>query len=135
LVTGKYANHIVRKPVEKGVFGPQLMYYGDTDYKSDFTLMFLRVTEPVLMEDSPHAHDFDMYLYFLSFDPNNFEDLGADIEIGLGKEQEIHKITSPCSVYIPKGLIHCPLNFKKVTKPICFIHASLAPKYYKLPNT
>jgi hypothetical protein len=71
-----------------------------------------------------------MYLYFLGKD--NMEDLGAEIEMGLGKEQEIHTITTPASVYVPKGLIHCPLNFKRVDKPILFVHAVIAPKYTKI---
>ncbi len=128
----KYSRYVVRKPVGAGGFGPELIYTGETDYRSDFTLMFLRITEPTLMEESPHSHDFDMYLYFHSFDPDNMGDLGAEIEMGLGPEQERYLITEPTSVYIPKGMIHCPLHFKKVTKPILFVHASIAPKYYKL---
>ena len=135
MAANKYANYVVKNPVGSGMFGPELVYKGDEDYKSNFTMMFLRVTQPVLMEDAPHVHDFDMYIYFLSMDPDNMGDLGADIEIGLGKEQEIYKITTATSVYIPKGMIHCPLNFIKVTKPILFVHATLASKYVKLPNT
>ena len=131
----KYDQYVVERPAEDGQFGPQLIYTGETDYKSGFTMMFLRVSEPVVMEKTAHVHDFDMYLYFLSFDPNNWKDLGAEIEIGLGPEQEIYKIITPTSVYIPKGMIHCPLNFKKVTRPIFFVHATLASKYYKLPDT
>ena len=86
------------------------------------------------MEEYAHSHDFDMYLHSLSYDPDNMEDLGAEIEMGLGKEQEIHVITTPASVYIPAGLIHCPLNFKRVDKPVLFVHSTLASKYYKLPK-
>lgn len=129
----KYGKYIIRRPVAKGGFGPELIYTGETDYKSNFTIMFLRITEPTLMEESAHSHDFDMYLYFLSFDPNNMGDLGAEIEIGLGKEQERHIITTPATVYIPKGMTHCPLEFKRVDKPVLFVHCTLASKYYKSP--
>jgi hypothetical protein len=71
-----------------------------------------------------------MYLYFLGV--NDLGDMDAEIEMGLGEEQEIHKITTPTSVYIPKGLVHCPLNFRRVGKPILFVHATLAPKYMKV---
>jgi hypothetical protein len=60
-----------------------------------------------------------MYLYF--FGRDNMAELDAEIEIGFGEEQEIHTITTPASVYIPKGLIHCPLEFKRVGKPILFV--------------
>ena len=59
-------------------------------------------------------------------------DLGAEIDMGFGMEQEIHTITTPASVYVPKGLIHCPLHFKRVDKPILFVHAVIAPKYTKI---
>jgi hypothetical protein len=127
----KYDKYVITRPVVIGKFGPEYKFIGDEDYKSNFTLMFLRITEPTLMEDYPHYHDFDMYLYFMSFDPDNMGGLDAEIELGLGKEREIFKITAPTSVYIPAGLIHCPLEFKRVTKPILLVHATLAAKYVK----
>ena len=78
-----------------------------------------------------HAHDFDMYIIFLGFDADNMGDLGAEIEMCLGEEEEKHIITSPTCVYIPKGMKHCPLNFKRVDKPILFIHCTLASEYKK----
>jgi hypothetical protein len=127
----KYGKYVIRHPVKIGGFGPELQYTGENDYKTDFSLLILRITKPVLMEEFAHYHDFDMFLYFLSFDPDNMGDLGAEIEIGLGPESERHIITTPTSVYIPKGMIHCPLHFKRVDKPILFIHPFLAPKYVK----
>lgn len=127
----KYRQYVIEKPMRHGLWD-SYDFYGDEDYKSGMTFMFLKVAEPCEMEDKPHSHDFDMYLHFLSFDPDDMEHLDADIEIGLGPEREIHQITSPCSVFIPKGMIHCPLTFKRVGKPILFVHTSVSPKYYKL---
>jgi hypothetical protein len=127
----KYDKYVITKPVAIGGYGAEFIYTGEKEYKSNFTIMFLRITAPTLMEEYPHSHDFDMYLYFMSYDADNMGDLGSDIEIGLGPEREIHKITTPTTVYIPAGMIHCPLEFKKVTKPILFIHCTLASKYVK----
>jgi hypothetical protein len=135
MAESKYGQYIIRHPVATGGFGPELIYKGDSDYKSDFTMMVLRITKPVLMEKEEHVHDFDMYLYFLSFEADKMGDLGAEIEMGLGKEKERHIITTPASVYIPAGMIHCPLDFKRVDKPILFIHASISSKYYKGTGT
>ena len=129
----KYEKYVVSAPVAKGKFGPLVEFVGEEHYGSEFSLLFAHITEPCLMEDSPHAHDFDMYLYFLGKD--NMADLGAEIEMGFGEEQEIHTITTPSSVYIPKGLIHCPLNFKRVDRPILFVHATIAAKYTKPPKS
>jgi hypothetical protein len=130
MVGKKYDKYIVSAPLAKGKFGPLIEFIGEKHYRSDFSLLFAYISAPCLMEDAPHSHDFDMYLYFLGV--NDFEDMDAEIEMGLGEEQEIHKISTPSSVYIPKGLIHCPLNFRRVGKPILFVHATLAPKYVKV---
>jgi hypothetical protein len=127
----KYERYIIEKPMRRGLWD-SYDFYGEEDYKSDVTFMFLKVAEPCVMEDAPHTHDFDMYLHFLSFDPDDMEHLDADIEIGFGPEQELRKITSPCSVFIPKGMIHCPLIFKRVGNPIFFVHTSMAPEYSKM---
>ncbi len=134
MASTKYGKYVIKKPVATGGFGPEFIYTGEKEYNSNFTIMFLRITAPTLMEEFAHSHDFDMYLYFMSFDPDNMGELGADIEIGLGEEQELHKITTPTSVYIPAGLVHCPLNFKRVDKPIFFVHCTLASKYVKEPD-
>lgn len=125
----KYEKYVVREQVRVDKFGPEILFSGERHYGSDFSIWFFHISEPVLMEERPHFHDFDMYLFFLG--KEHLEDLGAEIEIGLGEEQEIYTITTPASVYIPKGLIHCPLNFKRIEKPILFVHVSIAPRYEK----
>ena len=84
--------------------------------------------------DSPasHKHDADEYLLFLGNNPSDMTDLGAEVEICLGEEQEKHVITTPTVVYAPKGLYHMPCNFKKVDRPIYFAHILLSPDYDKL---
>ena len=59
------------------------------------------------------------------------DELFAEISIGLGEEQEMHTFTTPTSVYIPAGMVHCPLIFKRVDKPIILFHTSIASKYIK----
>ena len=127
----KYGKYILKRPVEDGKFGPDFKFSGKEDFKSDFSMFVICVTEPVLMEELAHSHDFDMYLLFLGFGSDSMGDLGAEIEMSFGEEGEKHIINSPTTVYIPKGLVHCPLNFKRVDKPVLFIHATLAPEYRK----
>jgi hypothetical protein len=127
----KYGNYVIRKSVTKLEPWPTIEFIGETDYKTNITFMITRVKEPCNMEEYPHSHDFDMYLHFISYDPENMNELGAEIEIGLGEEQEMHYINTPASVYIPKGMVHCPLIFKKVDKPIILFHTSIASKYVK----
>jgi hypothetical protein len=93
------------------------------------------ISQPVLMEDAPHTHDFDEFMCFFGCDPANGPDFGAEVELSLGKEGEKQIINSPSIVCIPKGMVHCPVNFKKISKPILFCHIYLAPEYVKKPVT
>jgi hypothetical protein len=119
-------------PMDPNKIWQSIDFVGERDFHSDFTLILLPVTEPNLMEKGPpHVHDFDMYLTLIGFDHRGLEDLGADVWMHFGEEQERHVITSPSSIYIPRGLLHCPFEFKRVDKPLLLIHATLAPKYGK----
>jgi hypothetical protein len=97
----------------------------------NFSITMEAIHQPFLMAEKGHLHDFDEILCFVGGNPTDFRDFGAEIELSLGEEEEKHIITSTTFVYVPKGLIHCPLNFKRVDKPILFLAVSLAPVYDK----
>ena len=79
--------------------------------------------EPVCWETS-HIHTHDELLIFRGMElhdlPNSFD---AEIDLWMGEEMEKHTINSATVVFIPKGLRHAPLNFRRVKKPVLF-HAS-----------
>ena len=127
----KYGKYVFQHPIETGDLGPSISYVGERDFDSDFSLILLPVTKPLVMEEFPHAHEFDMYLTLVGFDNNGLNELGGEIEMYMGEEKEKYVITTPTSIYIPKGFIHCPMIFTRVDKPILLIHASLASKYEK----
>jgi hypothetical protein len=68
-------------------------------------------------------------LFFLGGDPTDIRDLGAEVEITLGDEQEKHLLTTAGVVSIPSGLSHCPIDIRNVTKPIVFLEVSLTRLY------
>jgi hypothetical protein len=86
---------------------------------------------PYLMIPKPHQHNCAEILYFIGGNPMNFKDFGAEIEftMGEGKDAEIHIITCTTWVYVPSNLPHCPLNFKRVDRPIMFGHIMFAQTY------
>jgi hypothetical protein len=45
----------------------------------------------------------------------------------MGKELEKHTIASTTVVFIPKGALHCPLNFRAIRKPVLFHAPYLGP--------
>ncbi len=87
------------------------------------------ITEPYLLPDPPHKHDFDEYLFFIGGNPLNMGEFDAEIDVALGEEWEVHTINSTSVIYIPKGLQHCPINVKRVGKPFLFGHIMMAGKY------
>jgi len=62
-----------------------------------------------------HAHSYDEIVIHLGIDPKNPEDLGAEIEFVVdGKPLTIEKTSS---VFVPKGVKHGPLTWKRFDKP------------------
>ena len=98
-----------------------------------FSITMEAIHQPFLMAEKGHTHDQDEILCFIGANPMDYTDFGAEVELCLGAEGEKHIITKTTFVYVPKGLIHCPLNFKRVDKPIVFSDILLAPLYYNQP--
>jgi hypothetical protein len=63
-----------------------------------------------------HTHDCDEIIAFIGTNPDDFHDLGGEVEIWLGNEKYL--LTKSCLVFAPKGLIHCPLIIRKAQRPI-----------------
>jgi len=62
-----------------------------------------------------HAHSYDEIVIHLGIDPKNPEELGAEIEFVVdGKPLSIEKTSS---VFVPKGVKHGPLTWKRFDKP------------------
>lgn len=62
-----------------------------------------------------HVHDYDEIVMHVGTDPQNPEDLGAEIEFLLdGKPLLINKTST---VFVPKGMKHGPLTWKSFTRP------------------
>jgi hypothetical protein len=91
------------------------------------------ISQPVVVVEEPHTHDYDEFLVFLPSDASNAQDFGAEVELSLGEEGEKYIINTTSVVCIPKGLIHCPLNFKKISKPILFCNVYISPEYVRKP--
>lgn len=85
--------------------------------------------EPFTFE-APHSHDYDQFLIFLGRS-DNIRDFDAEVEIALGEKGERYPITTSTLVYIPKGLVHTPFYFKRISKPIMFINMFLGSTYQR----
>ncbi len=88
-------------------------------FNLNFTWAFHTGIGPFHTHD-PHVHPNDECLVFLGSDPDEPDYLGAEIEIQMGEEREVHVFTRPTVVVAPRGLVHCPLIVRKVEKPWLF---------------
>jgi hypothetical protein len=89
-------------------------------FKLNFTFAFHGDTGPWHGGKDPHVHPNDEALLFVGCDPKRPDYLGAEIQIEMGKEREIHVFDYPAVVVAPAGFVHCPLVTLKVEKPYIF---------------
>jgi mannose-6-phosphate isomerase-like protein (cupin superfamily) len=124
----KYEKYIIMQPkagLEIDFFGPpakliqvsQVAYQDDDVIKGSFYaegVWFIKAAGEISVH--PHVHDFDEVLAFFGCDPQDPHNLHGEVEFWYDDEQYI--LTRSCIVYVPKGLKHCPLIFRKVDRPI-----------------
>ena len=75
-----------------------------------------------------HQHDYDEVIAFFGTDPQNPHDLYAEAEVHIG--DEVHTITKSCLIFVPKGVPHAPINFKRIDRPIFHFTAGVSKKYF-----
>jgi hypothetical protein len=74
-----------------------------------------------------HTHDFDEVLNFIGSDPDNPHELGAEVEMRVG--DETFTLTKTTSIFIPKGVPHCPMVHKRVDRPYLLVVVALNNSY------
>jgi hypothetical protein len=71
--------------------------------------------------DKPHVHPYTEFLIFIGCDCDDLSEFPAEVEVCMGEEMEIHRVTKPTVAIQPKGHPHCPVRVLKQTKPWIFI--------------
>ena len=76
---------------------------------------------------APHVHDFDEVFFWIGTNPKDPDDLGGEVEFCMGKGDEMEKIpiNTTALIYIPKGIAHTPIIYKKVDRPILCLTITL----------
>lgn len=129
MVETKYGKYIQTEPLGKSIYPPHsnMLLYTLATEGLNFSLRYTHISEPFEME-TPHKHDHDQLLCFVG-DGINMKDFDADIELYLGEEQEKHIINKTTIVFVPKGLVHTPLIWKRIGKPVLFINCVFSADY------
>jgi hypothetical protein len=136
----KYGKYFLREPwgiIHPGTPADAPVYIGLGQEKpiDGWDEPLVQVLRPIYrayrMIPEPHKHNVAEILYFIGGDPMNFKEFGAEVEfvMGEGDDTETHVITSTTWVYVPANVAHCPLDFKRVDKPIMFGHIMFAPTF------
>jgi hypothetical protein len=77
--------------------------------------------------DPAHFHDFDEVYGFIGSNRDDPYDLGGEIIIWLDGHKEI--LTRSCLIFVPAGVVHGPIFFNRVDKPIFFVSISPSKTY------
>jgi hypothetical protein len=67
-----------------------------------------------------HAHPFAEIVLLIGSNPKDTRDFGAEIEwwMGEGDDAERFLIDRTTCIYVPAGLVHAPMNFLRIDKPV-----------------
>jgi hypothetical protein len=135
MAENKYGKHVLPAPITR-IPHEGYNWEGIYAHKGELggagcTLAFQYITVP-FEEGPPHKHNAHQLLCFVGSNLEKMSEFDAEIEIALGDELEIQTITSPSIVSIPPGLTHCPLRFKRLTKPVLFIEIVLEGAYQRV---
>jgi hypothetical protein len=128
MAASKYEQYLVRKPLRevgaqavgrlKGRQVPSQTYMsnalvpGSNTYIEFSWIYDVPDPNPHIRE---HSHDYDEIVIHIGNDPDNPEDLGGEIEYCVNGEPLVFDTTT--ALFLPKGLKHGPLTWKKVTRP------------------
>jgi hypothetical protein len=121
---GKYVITDLKQPSDRAAMTPQYEKYAkrilwmDKDVVPGAfnmnTAWYLKAG-PTL-DDKPHTHAHDEIIGFFSADSTKPNDLGGIVEIYL--EDELQVISKSAMIFVPAGMVHCPLYLRRVDRPI-----------------
>jgi hypothetical protein len=80
--------------------------------------------DPVFDE---HTHDYDELIGFFGSNPDDQNNLNAELELAI--DGEWHTITRTSMIYIPANISHMPLSIKRVDRPIFHFSILIGPEY------
>lgn len=94
----------------------------------NFQIRFTHISVPFEGIEPAHAHDFDQVLLFVPC-TDDLTAYDAETELYLGEEGEKYIINRTTAVYIPAGLVHCPIKHIRVGTPFFFVNCPMTPEY------
>ncbi len=125
----------VMRPAEKGVGpgnGDQIVWLYGNDlegFNVNFTWGFYTRCGKWHRGGEAHTHPEEEILCFVGLDADRLDYLGAELELGMGKDYERHIFNKPTVAICPAGFPHLPLITRWVDKPYGFFVICLSGEH------
>jgi hypothetical protein len=115
----QYGKHLLHNPFYQASreFGGATMFKQTNDDHSGVVFEHHYVTDPKWSVDVSRTPDTHELFCFVGGNPENIMDLGAEIRLTLGANDEEQIVKDPTVVIIPPGLKHGPITVRKFTRP------------------
>ena len=135
MASSKYDKYFINEPVIDGQhIKKRLAFYGGKHFPGlNYLVRWNYFTKEHTFRDPPHSHDFDQVFHFMGGDSMDITDFGAEVEFTL--EGEKHVFNRMTLIYVPKGMNHCPIYVRNVTKPIMFMNVAITDTYLRVGET
>jgi len=98
------------------------------DKNVNFQIRFTHVSVPFEGSEPPHSHEFDQVMLWVPC-TDDLTAYDAETELYLGEEGEKYVINRTTALYIPAGLVHCPIRHTRVGTPFFFVNCPMSPEY------
>jgi hypothetical protein len=123
MATPKYAKHVIQDPFYEASapFNSAQVFKGTGADGSGVVYEYHCINRRDWSIDATCTHDVHELLCFVGGDPTNINDLGAEVSIHLGANDEEHLINSAAVVSIPPGLKHGPVTVNKYSRPFVLL--------------
>jgi hypothetical protein len=80
------------------------------------------------MAPKAHAHDFDEMIGIVGY-PDKADPRAVDGDVSIILADEKHAIRQSSLIFVPKGLLHCPIEFKDIRRPVLCFTIGNTPKW------
>lgn len=131
---GKYDDYCLNPPISKLSMAEdgRVVFNGffltPKQLQHNFKIGHQILTKDMKGDNPAHFHNHHEVLMWLSADPDDLLDFGAEVHFFFGEELEEHIFTKPTLVVLPPNLVHCPLEVVNVKRPIIQIEMMFAPE-------
>jgi hypothetical protein len=129
MAEGKYDYLKTTDILRDTVYPPFInMLFFELKDAEDFQIRFTHVSVPFDGKEDAHAHDFAQVFLFVPC-AEDLKAYDAETDLYLGEEGDKVVINETTALYVPAGMVHCPIIHKRVGTPFFFVNCPITGKY------